>query len=206
MDSFFRIFSRKDIPSDSPDPALTRRLKQLWVQKKEIEEDMQDALESEDERHYRGLESQRSDVNARMFAALHSSVKPPATVTTVNQPPTSGWNYDGSSYVIYLDHKDKLIPSVVWSSMPVALLYQATAGMLSLSGGCVQITDITLTHDGVTMDPVSGRLSDHPVLRDDVVSVLVDVDKATNKIRNDDVQSRPPNFYTGLFLRERVSF
>ncbi len=60
-------FTRKDIPSESPDPALTRRFQQLWVQKKEIEEDMQHALQGKDERTYRELESQHSNVNARMF-------------------------------------------------------------------------------------------------------------------------------------------
>ncbi len=57
--------------------------------------------------------------------------------------------------------------------MPVALLVQASVNALSLSGVHFHPDDITLTHDDIMIDPVSGHLSDHPVLRDDIVSVHV---------------------------------
>ncbi len=89
----FPDFTRKDIPSESPDPALVRRLQRLWVQKKEIEGDMQHALQCEDERTYRALESQHSNVNARMFSFLHASFEsqkakaPPQSSSSVAPQP-----------------------------------------------------------------------------------------------------------------------
>jgi hypothetical protein len=175
-------FTRKDMRLDSPNPEANRRLQQLWVQKKEVEEDMQHALELGDEHHYRSLESQHANINSRMFEIRHAAMrpsKPDATTDTL-----TGWNYDGSSYVIYLAYQDRLIPWVVWSHIPVALLVQATVSALALSGIVVTPDEILLFHDNTLLDPVSGQMSDQPVLRDDIVSVYLTARGGINLTRN----------------------
>ncbi len=164
-------FTRKDMHLASPNPEMNRRFQQLWVQKKEVEEDMKQALELDDEHNYRSLESQLSNINSRMFTLRHAAVIPSKPEASTD--PLTWWNYDGSSYIIYLAYKDRLIPWVVWSQMPVALLVQATVSALALSGLAVGPDEILLFHHDAILDPVSGRMSDQPILRDDIVSVYL---------------------------------
>ncbi len=86
------------------------------------------------------------------------------------------WHYAGSSYVIYLQIKGKLIPWVVWSTMPVAFLVQAAVVMLTRYLGSVSAaSSVSLIHADVILDADRGLLSDYPVLEDEVVTVQVTV-------------------------------
>jgi hypothetical protein len=67
------------LPKSEDDPILYNRLKKLWMHKKSIEEDMQMALDDDDETRYRRLEDQHDAINVKMFKALRKSKAPNAT-------------------------------------------------------------------------------------------------------------------------------
>jgi hypothetical protein len=43
------------------------------------------------------------------------------------------WHFQGSSFVIYLETPDTVVPWVVWETMPVSLLLQASTSLLARS-------------------------------------------------------------------------
>jgi hypothetical protein len=67
-------FTRHLIPSLGEDPILHKKLKAIWMRKKGIEEDMQEALA--DEVRYLSLKNQRSTINAEMFEVLQNGSTP----------------------------------------------------------------------------------------------------------------------------------
>jgi hypothetical protein len=82
------------------------------------------------------------------------------------------WHFQGSSFVIYLETPETVVPWVVWETMPVSLLlHQAGTSLLARSNRVVNPDYVSLLHHGVLMDAVNGYLSDYSVLNDDVVTV-----------------------------------
>ena len=64
-------FTRKHLPDERENPKVYAYLNHLWIGKKALEEDMNDALEENDERTYRAIELQHNQLNQQMFSLLH---------------------------------------------------------------------------------------------------------------------------------------
>jgi hypothetical protein len=175
----------------------------MGVKKKGVEEDMKQALQDQNEDSYHLLESRYNALNAQMFSVLQSSIprrsvpaysnlpeevgevsraarrKPDAPVTMA-----VGGKHDGNSYVIYLDYQDDVIPWVVWAQMPTLLLVQAAVNVLSGMGIAVSQTEIVLFHNNQPMEPNGECLSDHPVLVNDIVFIIVNPTQGNSQNRN----------------------
>ena len=63
-------FTRKHLPDEREDPKVYAYLNHLWIGKKALEEDMNDAMEENDERTYRAIELQHNQLNQQMFSLL----------------------------------------------------------------------------------------------------------------------------------------
>jgi hypothetical protein len=171
-------------------------IQQLWIKKSNIEGEMQEALNDEDEKTYHYLEAEYNAIQCQISDTLcvpTSSARPSGItpgshrnqgadthVVDEGYQQSSGgmkpdWHYNGSSYVIYLQTHDTVIPWVVWANMPVSLLVQAAVSILTCSRKIVTAASIVLVHEGIILDAVHGCLSDSPVLADDVVTVQVTV-------------------------------
>ncbi len=182
-------FTRRHLPDEKDDPLIYAALHSRWVEKKGVEEDMKQALQDQNEDSYRFLESRYKALNAQMFSILQSSISRLPVAARPNLPVqmlterrrnqgapvtmATGCNYDGTSYVIYLDYQGDVIPWVVWAHMPTSLLVQAAVNVLSGMGIAVSLDEIVLFHNNQPMEPSGGCLSDHPVLVNDIVFIIV---------------------------------
>jgi hypothetical protein len=193
-------FTRKHLPDKRSDPELYASLHQLWVTKKAMEEDMNEAMDENDERTYRHVESQHNQMNNQMFAllqgrALRSTAHSPtlshqssaSSNTSHPQPSTKPvrvapeWSPDGSTFIIYLEYRDELTPWMVWENMPVSQLLQTAVNLVNVyyamapqapPGIQVVFDDIMLFHKHQQMDIEAGRLSDYSVLPGAIVEVV----------------------------------
>jgi hypothetical protein len=179
------------------DTPLPEELSRCWRDKMAIEGAIKTALQEGNEHSYRHWEAKLQEVNEQIYRLLCHA--PSAGYDNNNRqrglqtPPDIGqvvrddniddkssstdsnkdWRFQGSSFVIYLETPDTVIPWVVWETMPVSLLMQAGISLLARSHRVVDPDCVSLLHHGVVMDSVNGYLSDYSVLNDDVVIVHV---------------------------------
>ena len=185
-------FTRRHLPDETDDPLIYDALYSQWAEKKGVEEDMKQALLDQNKDVYHLLETRYDALNAQMFAVLQSAISQrlvpaqsnlPEEVSEVSRAarrkPDAPVNvavrgmYDGNSYVIYLDYQDDVVPWVVWAHMPTLLLIQAAVNILSGMGIAVSQSEIVLFHNNQPMEPNGGCLSDHPVLVNESVFIIV---------------------------------
>jgi hypothetical protein len=185
----FPEFTRRHIPDKKDDPATYAALNSRWIEKKGVEEDMKQALHDHDMVAFHSLESRCKALNAQMFSVLQASISRQPESARPNPPEqmlmgrqriqeapvvmTGGCSYDSRSYVIYLEYQEHMIPWVVWAEMPTSLLVQAAVNALSSMGIEVSRDEVVLFHQNQPMEPNGGCLSDHPVLANDVVFIIV---------------------------------
>ena len=177
---------------------LPEELSRCWRDKMAIEGAIKTAMQEGNEHNYRHWEAKHQEVNEQIYRLLCHAPRSAGFDNYIQQrvlltPPDMGqvvrddniddkssstdsnkdWRFQGSSFVIYLETPDTVIPWVVWETMPVSLLMQAGISLLARSHRVVDHDCVSLMHHGVVMDSVHGYLSDYSVLNDDVVIVHV---------------------------------
>jgi hypothetical protein len=108
---------------------------------------MSQALEDEVEDTYRALEVQHNVINRHMFSILRQLVsrsQPINHPVPLSVPNERTWQYDGSSYVIYFNFREVLIPWLVWMHMPVSMLSKAAINLVASKGLQVHPDEIIL--------------------------------------------------------------
>jgi hypothetical protein len=184
--------TRKHFPMDNSDPALISRLTQLWMQKKDIEEELRNVEHETDDANAMALTKQYSDINSLMFMLLQptrvyqsQSIPPEELQSKTNHVVSSSnyrvpastrtpkWNFQGDSFLIYLQTSDGTVPWTAWEHMPVSLLVPASISVLAMYGKNVQPQDILLNFDDEILDTSFGRLSDYNIGDEDVIMVVV---------------------------------
>jgi hypothetical protein len=195
-------FTRKAIPTEVESPTLHKKLRNMWIRKKGIEEDMTDALDGGKEAQYNLYAEQHAALNRDMFDALENAqnsgeiikggftpVFPEQAITYDFEPHgirvekarghldsgknSKSWEYDGTSFMIWFSYQEEEHPHVVWPQMPVALLVEAAADLLQNLDQDITKDQIVLMHYSRFMDATFERLSDHDVASEDVIEILV---------------------------------
>jgi hypothetical protein len=184
--------------SDGANPPLPEELSRCWRDKIAIEGAMATAVNVGNEQSYLHWEAKHREVSEQIYhlicpasrsAGLGHFTRPRMPLTSPDKGRVVGdddnddrssstasnkdWRFQGSSFVIYLETTDTVVPWVVWETMPVSLLLQAGISLLAQSHRVVGPDCVSLMHDGVVMDPANGCLSDYSVLNEDVVIVQV---------------------------------
>ncbi len=72
----------------------------------------------------------QSPLNSRDGNNSHPSTSLP--------PRPSKWNFQGVSFLIFLQTPDVTVPWTVWNQMPVALLLPAAVSVLAMQGKTIQ--------------------------------------------------------------------
>ncbi len=141
---------RKHFPPDGSDPDLVSRLNDLWIQKKGIEEELRDDASTNIGTGSKALEKQYSDINSLMFSLLQpsrmsvqSTLNPRdgdnSHLSTSSSTRRSKWDFQGVSFLIYLQTSDVTVPWTAWDQMPVALLVPAAVSVLTMNGKTMKL-------------------------------------------------------------------
>jgi hypothetical protein len=177
--------TRCQFPSVESNRELRTQLNQMWVEKLDITDGLQVALDNGDEREYRALEVKYSDINGLMYALIQSngqangSPSPPKPTHSQGKSGpspasrTRPWNNQELSFSIYLQTQDITVPWTVWSHMPVSLLVPAAVSVLAMCGKIVESHHISLLFANEVMDNAYGRLSDYDIKNGDTVLIEV---------------------------------
>jgi hypothetical protein len=184
--------TRKHFPMDNSDPALISRLTQLWMQKKDIEEELRNVEHENNNANTMALTKQYSDINSLMFMLLQpsrvyqsQSILPEKLLAQTNHVVSSSnhrvssstrtpkWNFQGKSFLIFLQTSDGTVPRTAWEHMPVSLLVPASIMVWAMYGKTIRPQDILLTFDDEILDTSFGRLSDYNIGDEDVIMVVV---------------------------------
>ena len=180
-------FTRRQIPDKNEDADLHEKLTNMWIRKKVLDEDINDAIMDgdRDNPNCQDLRDRRACLNRLMFTALHANLngqeeQATSWVPSGNKQSSSSakmskeyFQDDDPPFVIYFEYKEDEMPTVVWTHMPVSMLLEAAMAMLRLRGEEVFSSQVMLWHEGQHMDPVTERLSDHNVMVEDIVVVEV---------------------------------
>jgi hypothetical protein len=185
--------TRQHFPPDDSDPALLLRLTKLWIQKKELEDEMRIVGKVDGDGKINALAEEHSDINYLMFTLLQPTLllnqsqsksreksrersNPVASSSNihVSSPPrTPKWSFQGESFLIYLQTPDISVPWTAWVHMPVSLLIPASISVFAMHGKSLQPQDIVLSYEDELLDVSFGRLSDYDIGDGDVVVVMV---------------------------------
>jgi hypothetical protein len=212
-------FTRRLIPTEVESPKLHKQLRNMWIRKKGIEEDMAEALEKGNDLEYNRLSEQHEAINKEMFGNLRKAqlngdndqrdLAPvlPAQVLdydfdhnskeTNRPPPGRGaqpWQYDESSetaFMIWFSYEEEEFPYIVWHQMPVALLVEAAAKILQDNGENITKDHVVLMHDHRYMDATFERLSDHDIESEDVIDILINRGRSLSKSKQSDPDVQP---------------
>jgi hypothetical protein len=176
----------------------------MWIHKKSLEEDIIEAVEEGNEYIHQQLMDQHASINRAMFTMLH-----PNLIVQDNRPwqseqrerrarpqdksmdkpdvPSFAPGEGDDQFVIYFEYEEDEVPTVVWQHMPVAVLLRAAIEMLLERGVFFQPDRVMLKHEDRIMDPSVHRLSDHNIIAEDVVKILLIEGPHSNvKTRNGD--------------------
>jgi hypothetical protein len=214
-------FTRKAIPTEFENPKLHKKLRNMWIRKKGIEEDMADALENDKEDKYKAYAEQHAAINRDMFAALETDrmsgeddgivrrpMLPDQTISYDFEPhgvrveklaprhPDKNkvlqpWEYDGTSIRIWFSYQMEEHPYVVWPHMPVALLVDAAIELLQQLGEDADKEQVVLMHYSRFMDATFERLSDHDVESEDIIEIVLN----RQQVRKPITHSKPDSKY-----------
>jgi hypothetical protein len=157
--------TRKLIPSEEEDPIRHKALQEMWILKKALEEDIDEAVGTQDSEDFHQLVEQHRQLNQNMIDLLVDS--PSKSYT-----PAVHFNLDSESFALWLAYDGDEISVVAWPQMSVKLLTDRAVELLGDRGITVLFEQILLRHKGVTLD-VQGGISDYPLTSDDIVEVLV---------------------------------
>jgi hypothetical protein len=157
--------TRRQIPSEEEDPLRHRVLQEMWVRKKILEEDIDEALENQNSNEFHNLVQQHKKLNQDMFAMLRG-------LSGSSTPMERKFHLDEESFVVWLAYDGDEISVVAWPQMTVKLLIERTVEILGDRGVSVMFEQILLRHEGKTFDEAS-VLSDYNITSDDMVEVLV---------------------------------
>jgi hypothetical protein len=137
----------------------------MWIRKKALEEDIDEALGVQNPEDFHHLVQQHKKINQDMVDIL-------ATPHSGSSTPVRSFNLDEESIVLWLAYEGDEISVVAWPQMSVKLLVDRAVEILNDRGVSVLFEQILLRHDGVTFD-VQAVLSDYQITSDDIIEVLV---------------------------------
>jgi hypothetical protein len=169
--------TRSYFPSAELNPDLRTKLNQMWVEKLDVDDRLQAALDADNEREYRALQGQYDVINDLMHALIqsHNSPIPPQPSHGSSSAPSASrikpWNNKESSFTIYLQTTEITVPWTVWPPMPVALLVPAAASVLAMCGRVIAPQHISLLYLDEVLNTSYGRLSDYDIRNEDTVLV-----------------------------------
>jgi hypothetical protein len=157
--------TRKLIPSEEEDPLRHKALKKMWISKKVLEEEIDEALQAQNSKNFHHLVQQHKQLNQDMIDLL---VESPSRSST----PAGHVDLDSESFVFWLAYDGDEISVVAWPQMSVKLLTDRAVELLDERGIAVMCEQILLRHEGVTLN-VQEVISDYSLTSDDIVEVLV---------------------------------
>jgi hypothetical protein len=194
-------FTRRQLPDKEVDPELYETLRDMWIHKKALEEDINEALEDGNNHVHQELVGQHDSINQAMFTMLHPNLKVQEDIQWHSEQKGSGSRNKTSDkpelpsfasgqgedqFVIYFEYEEDEMPTVVWQNMPVAFLLRAAIEMLHERGVIPRPDRVVLMHEDRVMDPLVHRLSDHDIIAEDVVLVVIrEESHSTVNARND---------------------
>ncbi len=157
--------TRRLIPNKEDDPVRHKALKEMWVLKKALEEDIDEALGSQNSEEFHQLVQQHKQLNQEMVDILRN---PSDGSPTLEGHPM----VDMESIRLWLAYDGDEISVVVWPQMTVEQLIDRVVAILCERGVIVMKEQVILRHDGETLGAQT-VLSDYHLSHDDIVEILV---------------------------------
>jgi hypothetical protein len=159
--------TRRLIPSEGEDPIRHAALNEMWIRKKGLEEDIDEALLTQNSGDFHELVQTHKELNQQMFEML--MVLPASSSSTT---PDKSLHLDMESFVIWFAYESDEISVDVWPQMPITLLVDRAVEILVDRGEVVLFEQIILRHEGMTLE-VQAAICDYPITSEDIIEVLV---------------------------------
>jgi hypothetical protein len=179
-------FARRLIPPIHENYDLHQTLMKLWIQKKIIEDDLNEIHGEDGQEQHRLLVQQLDEVNQMMYALIEGSPAfqdqevPGSSSVTSPMSPTSPHHHqpvqifspDLTTMIIWFLYEEDEISAIVARHMKVAVLVDKAVDIVSSRGHGVSLEQIELRHVGEVLLP-SRNLSGYEIESEDVIEILI---------------------------------
>jgi hypothetical protein len=129
--------TRRLIPSEEDDPIRHKALKDMWIRKKALEDDIDEALGAQNSDDFHHLVQQHKQLNQDMFDVL--------AIPSFGSPtPERRFNLDVESIVLWFAYDGDEISVVAWPQMSIKLLVDRAVEILGDRGVTVLFEQILL--------------------------------------------------------------